>query len=316
MDYIWNRTLIIMAATHQVFFNARRRIDVVLSTNTQEYTLTASSLSGYQHGASDIVLTVDTGIYVYSDNTANPALTATGFNSGDTFRIINKGYIIGKGGRGSSNTSVSAMNAGAAGGPAISINHNAIIDNTDASAYIAGGGGGGGGGIGSFTFSGTTYYIGGGGGGAGGGVGGTSAGGAAGGVGAAGSNGTTSGTIYGGGGGGRILPGTGGASVTVSAAGGNGGGSGGSGGQYSAGSPFGSSGDGGDGSSAGGNGTNGSNWWGKGGGGGGWGALGGNGIGSQAGATSGGSGGKAVNLNGNSVTWVSSDTTRVYGAVS
>lgn len=314
MDYIWNWTFIIMAATHQAFFTGRRRIDVIINADTQEYTLTASSLSGYQYGASDVVLTVDTGIYVYSDNTANPALTATGFTAGDTFRIINKGYIIGKGGRGSSNTSISAMNAGAAGGPAISIDHNAIIDNTDASAYIAGGGGGGGGGVGSFTFSGTSYFLAGGGGGAGGGVGGNASGGAAGGVGAAGSNGTTSPT-YGGGGGGRILPGTGGASVTASAAGGNGGGSGGSGAQYSAGSPVGSSGAGGDGSSAGGNATNGASWWGKGGGGGGWGALGGNGIGSAS-STSGGSGGKAVNLNGNSVTWVSSDTTRVYGAVS
>jgi hypothetical protein len=30
----------------------------------------------------------------------------------------------------------------------------------------------------------------------------------------------------------------------------------------------------------------------------------------------GGAGGKAVNLNGYSVTWVGSDTTRVYGSVS
>jgi hypothetical protein len=30
----------------------------------------------------------------------------------------------------------------------------------------------------------------------------------------------------------------------------------------------------------------------------------------------GGTGGKAINLNGNSVTWVSGDTARVWGAVS
>ena len=45
-------------------------------------------------------------------------------------------------------------------------------------------------------------------------------------------------------------------------------------------------------------------------GGGGWGASGGSST------SSGGSGGKAVALNGYSVSWVSGDTTRVYGAVS
>jgi hypothetical protein len=33
-------------------------------------------------------------------------------------------------------------------------------------------------------------------------------------------------------------------------------------------------------------------------------------------STAGGTGGKAVNLNGNSITWVSGDTSRIWGAVS
>ena len=49
-------------------------------------------------------------------------------------------------------------------------------------------------------------------------------------------------------------------------------------------------------------------------GGGGWGAAGG--AGGNSSSIAGAAGGKAVALNGNSVTWVSSDTTRVYGAVS
>jgi hypothetical protein len=48
------------------------------------------------------------------------------------------------------------------------------------------------------------------------------------------------------------------------------------------------------------------------GGGGGWGAAGG---GSTTGFA-GGTGGRAVQLNGRTVTWVSGDTARVYGAVS
>lgn len=303
-----------MSGIHQALLASgpgRKAISVTISANTTDYTLTASSLSGYQSGKTDVTFTVDTGVYLYSTATGTPALSVTGFASGDTLTIVNKGFILGRGGVGGGYASAN----GSAGGNAINLTFAATINNSDAAAYIAGGGGGGGAAYGVFK---SANIWAGGGGGAGAGDGGpasaTIAGGAGGGVGAAGANGagdTTS--VTGGGGGGRILPGTGGSAVLNQS--GRGGGAGGSGASYSFNST-GISGAGGSGSSAGGTATaSTASSWVHGGGGGGWGASGGAGRGSTTNYTA-GAGGKAVNLNGNTVTWTSGDTTRVYGAVS
>lgn len=290
----------------------RRALTYTFSTNTTNASLNVTSISGYIAGRSDIVVNVNAGVYLYSTSTGTPGLTLTGgVTAGDTVTLVNNGFIMGMGGSGSN----SPGNNAAAGGPAISLGFSCTIDNTNASAYIGGGGGGGG----ASSLGGGTGG-GGGGGGAGGGDGGSgyssgssgssfAAGGAGGGVGASGSTGSqggwavtggggggsggggggwTSGQNYskfggpstGGGGGGRIFPGTGGS-------GSNGGG--GAGGSSNAG---------------------GTSVSGRGAGGGGWGALGGSSN------YSGAAGGKAVALNGNSVTWVSGNTTRVYGSVS
>jgi hypothetical protein len=280
----------------------RKVLSSVLSVNTLNASINVALISGYVAGISDITVTVNAGVYVWSNSTGTPALTMLGGTATDTVKIVNNGFIMGMGGNG----------GGGAGGPAISLSANTTIDNTNASAYIGGGGGGG--------ARGATGQggIGGGGGGAGGGSGATGegdqvgAGGAGGAIGSAGSaggscpsgggggggggagggggiNGNTGpdpfkGPFYigsGGGGGGRVFPGTGGSggSPTVFS------GSAGSGGSSNAGGSGGSGGGGG--------------------GGGGWGASGGGG----------GAGGKAVALNGKTVTWVSGTTTRVYGSV-
>lgn len=278
------------------FYNAVNRVTLsqTFATNTTETILNVSTLSGYAAGAADVTIYVSSNVYVYSTNTANPALTITGATAGDTIRLVNNGFIIGMGGNGGSQyggwAGISAY-AATAGGPAISISYPVTIDNTNASAYIAGGGGGGysippngglgGGGAGGGRGAGSNSSNGP----AGGGPGqvGTSAGasgGAGGGAGGGGGGGSKTGPVSGGGGG-RILPGTGGAGGFNNITGGAGG---------SANNP-------GAGSAS----T-------AGGGGGGWGAAGGN-----AGA---GAGGKAVALNGNTVTWVAGNTTRVWGAVS
>lgn len=268
----------------------RVALSVTYSTNTTNATVAIASISGYAAGTSDITVTINSGIYVYSTSTGNSGLTFTGGTAGDTLTIVNNGFILGRGGSGSS-----GAGGASTGGPALTLSYPATINNTNPAAYVAGGGGGGGPGPGRA----------GGGGGAGGGDGGSSGGGAGGGggggVGASGSPGSGSpagsgggaggggggysnnpkgpGPRGGGGGGGRILPGSGG---------------GGGGGSYSGGA-------GGSGSASGGGGTPiGS------GGGGGWGASGGKGS----------AGGKAVTLAGNTVTWTSGDTARVFGAVS
>lgn len=291
----------------------RSVISHTFASNTANASLNVTSISGYTAGTSDITITVNSSVYLYSTSTGTPGLTLSGGSAGDTVTLVNNGFIVGMGGAGGG-----AGSAGAAGGIALQLGFNTTINNTNGSAYIGGGGGGGGAGV---------TVCGAGGGGAGGGAGGNSggspaaSGGAGGGVGASGSNGSVvsfnecCNTYYrgGGGGGGRIFAGSGGAGGRgqtqpySSNAPGAGGGSGGGGGTL-AGANFNNAGAGGSANASGGAASGGGQV--SAGGGGGWGASGG------TGSSGGGSGGKAVNLNGKTATFVSSDTTRVYGSVS
>jgi hypothetical protein len=270
----------------------RYKLSRVFSTNTTQTTVNVAAISGYKAGKSDLTITVNSGVYVYSTDTATPALTVTGATAGDTITLVNNGFIIGMGGNGATSGVNLSPQAGTPGGPAMSLGFNISITNN---SYIAGGGGGGG--ASAYPGNGT------GGGGAGGGQGATDgpyAGGQGGAPGQAGSSGTSSAGNFpnygGGGGGGRILPGVGGTGTQFSTKSGGGGAGGGSSAGNSRGGDGGSAGNaGGDASAAGG--------------GGGWGARGGN-----AGGGPGGAGGKAIALNGNTVTYITTGT--IYGAVS
>ena len=281
----------------------RNTASYTFSTNTACASLNITSLSGYVSGATDVTITVNSGVYIYASTvgpycTPSPGLTLTGGTSGDTVTLVNNGYIMGAGGSGNPAPGPYCSKPGTT---ALKIGYPTTINNTNANAYIGGGGGAGG-------------YIG-----SGGGAGGANghenansgAGGAGGGPGSKGQDGRIChvcccGTSYyylSGGGGGRIFPGCGGAGATGTTSPARGGGAGGGGGR----APFnGSGGAGGAGNSAGGAGACSAP-----GGGGGWGASGGTGA-----FIAGKAGGKAVCLNGYSVTWVSGNTTRVYGAVS
>ena len=276
----------------------RATLSYTYSASTQSASLNVTSISGYVSGKSDITITVNSGVYLWS------GFTLTGGNSGDTVTLVNNGYIMGDGGNGGGVYFNSLVSAGA-GQTALSLGFNTTVNNTNASAYI--GGGGGGGGVASGGSFGTTA----GGGAAGGGAGGYLFyiqccafnyvyGGAGGSIGNSGANGAPNT----GGGGGRVFAGTGGTGGygSVTAKGGSAGGGGGGGNNSSQ-----AGGTGGSANNAGGAGgaTFGS------GGGGGWGASGGTGVNGGAGAA----GGKAVALNGNTVTWTSGNTTRVYGSV-
>lgn len=115
------------------------------------------------------------GIYIFenqatiSAGTGSYALRTGVFPAGSTLRIVNKGYIRGRGGNGGANTGA----AGTAGASALYIDMNCILDN--GAGYIFGGGGGGGGArrIGN---SGAQYWVGAGGGGGAGVSGGASGG--------------------------------------------------------------------------------------------------------------------------------------------
>ena len=354
----------------------RQTITKTFSANTADAIFTTADYPNYGPGFTDITIIVNPGIWLWASTNLLYGLTISGLTTGDTLNIVNQGYIIGCGG--SSSLSLSFPNPVQTGGSAIYLNYSGLVDpiinNTYATAYIAGGGGAGQNGS---TQSNSTYCVGGGG--AGGGRSFANSNNIAGGaIGQPGSNGSYRAT-YGsnsytvftwGASGGRILPGNGGAAPEGAfypdlpnqvflgpaisgeyASVGNAGGAGGSGasfgGSYSTNnncSPDGAlgafGGAGGSGNSAGGNGTTLGNFSEQvaSGGGAGWGAQGGGaaratplggGITSSPGcfqesnvvtvvipAASWHQGGKAVRTNGRTVTWVSGNTTRVYGAVS
>jgi len=304
--------------------SSRATASYTYSSHTANASLNVTSLSGYVAGKTDVTITINSGIYLYSTSSGTAALALSGGTTGDTVTIVNNGYIMGLGGNGDVYSGGSLTTAATAGSLALSLGFNTTVTNT--SGYIGGGGGAGG----TFVYGFAAVY---GGGGAGGGNGGyqTSGGGVGGSIGNAGTDGTN---IFGGGGG-RILPGTGGAGGVLpnvnpqtASAFGYGGGSGGGGAAHAAfngGKPsFAVSGGGG--------------------GGGGWGASGGTaknddanagyaygGSGGSAGATGGDAytatptatvagtaGGKAVALNGYTITWTggASSSSRSYGAVS
>lgn len=169
------------------------------TTNTANATLNVSSIGGYTAGKSDITITVNSGVYIYSTTTSSAGLSILGSSAGDTVTLVNNGYICGQGGNYSGN-----------GGTALSLSVPIYLTNN---SYIGGGGGGGGGPLG--------------GGGAGGGSGASATYGA--GAYTGGTGGSTPYPSSSGGGGGSAFPGTGGA---ASPGGGGNGGSAGGGGTY------------------------------------------------------------------------------------
>jgi hypothetical protein len=273
------------------------------AVNTTQTTVNVSTLLGYSAGKSDITITVNSGVYLYSTSTSVPALTITGATTGDTITLVNNGFIMGMGGAGSSipEAGGTVANPGFPGGPAISLGYSISLTNNSS---IGGGGGGGSNAGGNGC----------GGGGAGGGSGGSylagtfnNIGGVGGAPGAAGGRGGGSGA---GGGGGRIMPGVGGAGFAgVEGGFGGGAGGGGAGGTGvtvnaggSAGNPSGDL-------------INGALNFRASTGGGGWGAQAGRAQQTANGGVNvpGGVGGRAITLNGFAVTYITTGT--IYGAV-
>jgi hypothetical protein len=131
-----------------------------ITSNTETYTFNPAKVSGYIAGNTTATLTITDNVYLYSNDVSIPALTVDGWNPNDTVYIINRGYILGRGGDGGTYVSPEIVQA-TGGGTAIKVTANTTIFNYNS---IAGGGGGGG--------SGNRNTMGGGGGGAGGGYGG------------------------------------------------------------------------------------------------------------------------------------------------
>jgi hypothetical protein len=265
--------------------DANQAFEINIVSNVQEldYTLSYMQNQGWDE-QSDIVITISSGVYVWSDDTSKAALDIQGtlgsalLSAGASITIKNYGYIIGRGGNGGYASSNTSTYNGQNGGHAIQSSAVQTYITNYSGAVIAGGGGGGAGASGG----GSIRYAGGGGGAGGGRGGGTfnNAGSTAGGfLNAVGADGGPSGTYgtqtatasFGGGagGGGGGYDGTG--ASTLSMSGGAGGRKLGAGATGGAGATLSEGANGGNGGTinAGSNATGG-------GGGGGWGAAGGN----------------------------------------
>ena len=267
------------------FYGSTARIAIALqiSSTTQNYNIYSNRGGTYSAGISDVTLTVQA--IVGASSSANAAIdTGNQWTSGDTVKIINNSQIVGHGGTagaGGDGNTPSAGAAGGAGGNAINLGIDTTIQNNGGFIRGAGGGGGGGGGATATEpiDKNTSRQVQLGGGGGGGGAGQNGGSGGAGGASNGGNVGAAgqTGSISGGGAGGA-----GGESSQSSQGEGGAGGAGGGFGQAGA---------------SGGTGTQGQQG------------------GQQASAGAGGAAGKAINLNGNSVTY-EDGSGNVQGAVS
>lgn len=128
-------------------------INLTISVNTTDYNIRTAALAAGWNGTdlTNIVLTINAGIYVRASSTSTYAIdTGASWPVGATITIVNNGFIQGKGGAGgiggTGPTAAGLPGAGASGGNAMNLQFPVTIDNT--SGYILGGGGGGGGGSG------------------------------------------------------------------------------------------------------------------------------------------------------------------------
>ena len=128
---------------------ARLRVTSTLTAIATGTSITTSNLPSYLPGLTDINIVVPAGVTISAANTGSYALTIGAFNAADTVKLINLGFISGRGGAGGAGGSGSGNQTGqpgSAGGPALNLNNNITLNNT---GTIAGGGGGGGGGGGA-----------------------------------------------------------------------------------------------------------------------------------------------------------------------
>ena len=141
-----------------------------ITSNQLQVNLRSAVLAAGWNGTSKVEAIVAAGIYIWSDSTAVPALNMGGaFPGGLT--LINRGFIMGKGGDGGYvQANRTTYVAPTPGGPAIALSGPITINN--ANGHIGGGGGGGAGAFANTLTISNTRHKSPGGGGAGGGRGG------------------------------------------------------------------------------------------------------------------------------------------------
>jgi hypothetical protein len=83
----------------------RKPITITISSDTSNYTLQPSAITGYMAGFTDITFVINSGVVIGSTSNSTTALTISSFASGDTVSVTNNGYIVGAGGRGGDSNS-------------------------------------------------------------------------------------------------------------------------------------------------------------------------------------------------------------------
>lgn len=114
-----------------------------ISSSVQNYNLLNDMVAnGYVNGSAFTAnITINPGVYIWSDSTSLAAFNAEGITGTGTITITNNGFIMGKGGRGGHITNSGATSEnGQNGGNAISTSKPLTINNQ--AGYIGGGGGG------------------------------------------------------------------------------------------------------------------------------------------------------------------------------
>ena len=159
-----------MFSKNTLLFVDRSVINITISADAANYNLYNAAIATGWDGASpvDVTVTISSGVVVYATSTGSYAFrTGTGWPVSSTLKLINNGYIIGKGGAGGHGDPT--LTSGSNGGPAFNAEYAITVTNN---GTIGGGGGGGAGGNnGSITTGGqdnsVTESTGGGGGGGG-----------------------------------------------------------------------------------------------------------------------------------------------------
>lgn len=154
-----------MAAIHSVLAGSGDgyiTVFLTIAANTSNYVLNTGKVSGYVPGATNVILTINSGVTIGGSQGAAAFTVDGSWSANDRLRVVNLGSIIGAGGQGGQGGDLSGAGRtnGQPGGTALLASRAVTFDNQ---GTLAGGGGGGGGSGRTF---GTTF-----GGGAGGGGG-------------------------------------------------------------------------------------------------------------------------------------------------
>jgi len=115
------------------FYGAKGEVSFTISSSQQEMNLSTYLTAQGWDGSAPVNVTINSGVYIWSDNTSVGGLTIPSSMNG-LVTITNNGYIIGRGGDAGGND----------GGPALVNNATGVTLTNASGAYIAGGGGGGG----------------------------------------------------------------------------------------------------------------------------------------------------------------------------